>query len=92
LTERLRAELGDEARSGRVASLDVLHPAPGQPSPAGDVADMQTAALFAAARDLGVALAAVLIVTEVDGFEHLDDDSITERATLASQAALKAMV
>src|SRR5262245_33629842 len=66
LAERLRAELGDEAKPGRVASLDVLHPAPGHPTPDGDVADMQTAALLASARDLGVALAAVLIVTEVE--------------------------
>jgi uridine phosphorylase len=92
LAAGLRSELGDEARSGRVASLDVLHPAPGHPTPDGDVADMQTAALLSAGRGLGVALAAVLIVTEVEGFEHLDDDSVTKRATMASQAALKVMV
>jgi uridine phosphorylase len=92
LAARLRSELSDEARSGRVASLDVLHPAPGHPTPDGDVADMQTAALFSAGRGLGVALAAVLIVTEAEGFEHLDDDSVTEQATLASQAALTVMV
>jgi len=92
LAERLRSELGDEARPGRVASLDVLHPTPGHPTPDGDVADMQTAALLAAGRELGVALAAVLIVTEVDGFDPLDDDQVAERAALASQAALKAMV
>jgi uridine phosphorylase len=91
LGERLRSELGEGARPGRVASLDVLHPAPGQPTPPGDVADMQTAALLAAGRELGVALAAVLIVNEAEGFEHLDDDSVAKRAILASQAALKAM-
>jgi uridine phosphorylase len=92
LAGRLAAKLGDEARPGRVASLDVLHPVPGQPAPEGDVADMQTAALLAAARELDVAVAAVLIVVEVEGFDHLDDDSVTERATLASQAALNVMV
>ncbi|MBS1677381.1 MAG: hypothetical protein JST08_08350 [Actinobacteria bacterium] len=93
LGERLRAELGDQARAGRVASLDVLHPAPGQPAPEGDVADMQTAALLAAGRDLGVALAAVLIVTEVDDDAGpLDDETVAERAVLASQAGLRALV
>jgi uridine phosphorylase len=92
LAERLEAELGEEARPGRVASLDVLHPAPGQSSPEGDVADLQTAALLATARELGIAVAAVLIVAEAAGFDHLDDEAIAERANLASQAALKVMV
>jgi uridine phosphorylase len=91
LAGRLRAELGDEARAGRVASLDVLHPAPGQPTPDGDVADMQTAALLKGGRELGVALAAVLIVTEAEGFEHLDDDSVTDRAISASQVSLRVL-
>jgi uridine phosphorylase len=91
LAGRLRAELGDGARAGRVASLDVLHPAPGQPTPDGDVADMQTAALLKGGRELGVALAAVLIVTEAEGFEHLDDDSVSDRAISASQASLRAL-
>ncbi len=91
LTARLTTELGKEARPGRAASLDVLHPAPGQPAPDGDVADMQTAALLAAGRELGVTLAAVLIVTEAEGYEHLDDDSVAERAILASQAASRAL-
>jgi uridine phosphorylase len=91
LANRLRTELGDGASSGRVASLDVLHPAPGHPTPDGDVADMQTAALLAAGRSVGVALAAVLIVTEAEGAEPLDDESLTELAVLASQAALRAL-
>jgi uridine phosphorylase len=65
LSARLRAELGGEARTATVASLDTL---PGEESPdsvsTGDAADMQTAALFGRGRELGVALAAVLIVTE----------------------------
>ncbi|MBS1845040.1 MAG: hypothetical protein JST53_11535 [Actinobacteria bacterium] len=92
LTARLLAALGDEARVGRVASLDVIHPTPGHPTPEGHVADMQTAALLAAARHLGVALAAVLVVTEAAGFDELEDEAMAERAILASQAALKAMV
>ncbi|MBS1892241.1 MAG: hypothetical protein JST59_13175 [Actinobacteria bacterium] len=91
LTARLVAALGDRARVGRVASLDVIHPTPGHPTPEGDVADMQTAALLTAARHHGVALAAVLIVTEAEGFDELEDEAIAERAILASQAVLKAM-
>lgn len=91
LAGRLRSELGAAARAGRVASLDVLHPAPGHPAPDGDVADMQTAALLAAGRDLGVALAAVLIVTEAEGSEPLADDSVEERAIFAAQAALRGL-
>jgi uridine phosphorylase len=91
LADRLRAELGVDASSGRVASLDVLHPAAGHPTPDGDLADMQTAALLAAGRDVGVALAAVLIVTEAEGCEPLDDESLADRAVLASQAALRAL-
>jgi uridine phosphorylase len=91
LSARLRSTLGDEACPGRVASLDVLHPSPGQSTPDGDVADMQTAALLVTGQNLGIALAAVLIVTEVEGFDHLDDDSVAERAILASQAAVEAL-
>ena len=92
LTERLGSELGDAARSGTVASLDVLHPSPGHLLPAGDVADMQTAALFAAARGLGVALAAVLIVTDAEDQQPLGDEALAERAALAGQAALRALL
>jgi uridine phosphorylase len=92
LAGRLRAELGEEARPGRVASLDVLHPAPGHPTPDGDVADMQTAALLAAGRDLGVALAAALIVTEAEGSEPLNDESLADRAAHAAEAATRALL
>ena len=71
LAERLRSAFGDEAKPGRVASLDVLHPSPGHATPDGDAADMQTAALFAAAKDLGVAIAAVLIVTDAPDADSL---------------------
>jgi hypothetical protein len=87
----LRSALGDDARPGSVASLDVLHPSPGHATPSGDAADMQTAALFAAGRDLGVALAAVLIVTDAENIESLDDESLAERAAAAGRAAALAM-
>jgi hypothetical protein len=91
LSRRLGAELGETARPARVASLDVLHPAPGRPTPDGDVADMQTAALLAAGRDLGVALAAILIVTEAEGAEPLDDDALADRAACVAEHATRAL-
>ncbi len=75
LAGRLLSALGDEAKPGRVASLDVLHPSPGHATPDGDAADMQTAALFATAKDLDVAIAAVLIVTDAP-----DTDTVSRRA------------
>jgi uridine phosphorylase len=91
LASRLRSELGEAARSGRVASLDVLHSWPAHPTPDGDVADMQTAALLKAGPDLGVAIAAVLIVTEAEGAEHLGDDELADRAAFVAEAASRAL-
>jgi uridine phosphorylase len=91
LDTRLRSALGAAARPGIVASLDVLHPSPGHLTPTGDAADMQTAALFAVARELGIALAAVLIVTDAESAEPLDDDSLAARAAFAAEAALRAL-
>ena len=88
LAESLRAELGEAAKAGRVASVDFLHPSPdpAHAIPEGDVADMQTAALFAAGARLGVALAAVLIVTDAEGVESLGDEDLAERAATAARA------
>ena len=68
LAARLRAELGGDTREGTVASLDVLLGG-GDPPPVeeGDVADMQTAAVFGRSRQLGIAAAAVLVVSEGAG-------------------------
>jgi purine-nucleoside phosphorylase len=88
LAERLREALGDAARPGTVASLDVLHGG-GAPPPVaeGDVADMQTAALLAAAARLGIAAAAVLIVSEGGGGERLGDEGLEAAAKVAGAAA-----
>jgi uridine phosphorylase len=91
LSTRLRSALGDAARSGKVASLDVPHPFPGRPSPDGDAADMQTAALFGAGRGLGVALAAVLVVTEAEGADPLSDEALADRAAFAAEVSLRAL-
>jgi uridine phosphorylase len=94
LAESLRAALGEEARAGRIASVDFLHPSPdpAHAIPEGDVADMQTAALFAAAEKLGVAVAAVLVVTDTEGCEPLGDETLLGRAETAAQSALRALL
>ncbi len=91
LAKDLSEALGEEAREGLVSSLDVLHPSPGHHAPAGEVADMQTAALFAAGRELGVAVAAVLVVTDAPGPDSLDDDQLADRAATAARAGVSVL-
>jgi uridine phosphorylase len=93
LAEVLRTALGEAAKPGRVASVDFLHPSPdpAHAIPEGDVADMQTAALFAAGEKLSVALAAVLVVTDAPDAAELGDEQLTERASIAARAALSAL-
>jgi uridine phosphorylase len=88
LAASLRERLGEAARPGSTASLDVLH-AGGDPAPVaeGDVADMQTAALFGAARRLGIAAAAVLIVSADAAGEPLGDAELEAAAKVAGRAA-----
>jgi purine-nucleoside phosphorylase len=89
LASALAAQLGDEARAASVASLDTLHGG-GAPPPvaAGDVADLQTAALFARGAALGVALAAALVVVEDAAGEQLSDEATERAAKRAGNAAL----
>jgi uridine phosphorylase len=88
LAAALQRQLGDGVRGAAVASLDTLH-AGGAPAPvaAGEAADMQTAALFRRGDELGVALAAVLIVTETARGEQLGDDEQGRAAKRAGEAA-----
>ena len=91
LARRLREALGAEARAGEVASLDVLHPSPGHATPTGDAADMQTAALFAAGAELGVAVAAVLIVTDAPVPNPSMTRRLADRAATAARAGAFAL-
>jgi purine-nucleoside phosphorylase len=88
LSAALRRQLAEAVRPAAVASLDVLHGG-GAPAPvsAGDVADMQTAALFSRAKDLEVGLAAILVVTETAAGEELDGEAGESAARLAGTAA-----
>lgn len=86
LTDALRGELG--ARSGTVVSLDTLYrPERDQASLLADAADMQTAGLLASAAEHGVAVAAVLIVTEKGGAGQLRDEELEAAAKVAGRAA-----
>ena len=90
LAEALSRRLGIEARPGSAASLDTLHAEldPASSSALGtDVADMQTAALLARGKELDVAVAAVLIVSETSSGERLDDEALEAAAKGAGQAA-----
>jgi uridine phosphorylase len=88
LFSALGGQLGDQARTAAVASLDSLHRG-GLPSPlsASEAADMQTATLFARGDALGVAVAAVLIVTAASDGEPLDDEKTKLAAEQAGVAA-----
>lgn len=87
LTEGLSRSLPG-ARLGVAASLDSLHdPERGRPTVLAEAADMQTAALFATAAELGVASAALLIVSERSDSGQLRDEDLEAAAKKAGTAA-----
>jgi len=80
LTQMLINQLGEGAEGAVAASLDVLHQ-PDQPvHPAAEVADMQTAALFAIGSRLGVAVAALLVVSQNQAGDTLSDEELEREA------------
>jgi uridine phosphorylase len=94
LTAGLSEQLGPRARLGSVASLDVPladHLDTGAPELHAEVADMQTAALFAGGASLGLAIAAVLVVSETREGERLGDEAMESAAKRAGRAALAAL-
>jgi purine-nucleoside phosphorylase len=90
LLRRLRGELSDAARAVPVASFDTLR---GDATAIAGVgaADMQTLAVLARGRELGIAVAAVLIVAEQDDGERLGDDELEAVAIKAGHAAVAAL-
>ncbi len=92
LSARLSEALDADGQAGIVASLDTLH-AGGGPAPVdvGEAADMQTAAVLAQGKALGVAAAAVLIVTESASGEQLDAEEEQAAAERAGTAASKVL-
>ncbi|HWN72787.1 MAG TPA: hypothetical protein VNN15_03150 [Solirubrobacterales bacterium] len=91
LTAALAARLGEEGRPGVVASLDVLHRHHPEPAMNADAADMQTAALFAAAARLGVEVAALLIVSETRDGEAMNDEALETAAKRAGTVAAEVL-
>ncbi len=95
LSAALREQLGEAAQATAVASLDFIH-RPGGEHPAGyaehvGAADMQTAALFAAAAEHGVELAAVLAVAETAAGDQAGDEILEAAAKRAGRAAATAL-
>lgn len=87
LTERLSESL-PEARAGVTISLDALHdPERARPTVLAEAADMQTAGLLAAATELSVSAAALLIVTERSDSGQLRDTELEDLAKRAGTAA-----
>ncbi|HKO39243.1 MAG TPA: hypothetical protein VJU14_12830 [Solirubrobacterales bacterium] len=87
LTRGLEGSLA-EAQRGVAVSLDTLHrPERNRPTLLAEGADMQTAALLAAAAERGVAAAALLIVSEKSDSGQLRDEALEEVAKRAGTAA-----
>lgn len=68
-------------------SLDVLHPTEHEVHPAAEVADMQTAALFATGAEFEVAVAALLIVSQTKEGRQISDEELEKTAKRAGTAA-----
>ncbi|MGN6255975.1 MAG: phosphorylase family protein [Solirubrobacterales bacterium] len=88
LTHELVLALGDQARGVISVSLDVLHQAEHEVHPAAEVADMQTAALFATGSEFEVATAALLIVERDTRGDTLGDEELEAAAKRAGTAVL----
>jgi uridine phosphorylase len=83
-------ELAGEARAVQVASLDVLHGDPASAPVQVAAVDMQTVALFSRGPELGVAVAAILIVSKVEN-ANLEDEALERTSVRAGKAAAKAL-
>jgi uridine phosphorylase len=90
LYRALADELAGEARAAPVASLDTLHGDPAATPAAVIATDMQTVAVLSRGTELGVAVAAVLIVSKV-GDEVLEDEALERASVLAGRAAAVAL-
>lgn len=91
LLQRLAATIEDGARRAPIASFD-LPPGPEvDPDAAFAAADQQTAAIFSLAPGLGVAAAALLIVTVDAGGEAIGDEGLETAAKRAGRAASTAL-
>jgi len=92
LGKLLSERLGEDAAAAAVVSLDTLHGAgaPALEAP-GEAADMQTATVLKRGRALGVAVAAVLLVTETAGGGRIGEEDEERAAKIAGTAAAAAL-
>jgi uridine phosphorylase len=90
LFESLHRTLGDEAQTATVTSLDTMPTEAGATAGA-TAADMQTLAVLARALELGIAAAAILIVTETGDGGALADAELESAAKRAGRAAAQAL-
>jgi uridine phosphorylase len=90
LSADLREALGEEAALVTIASLDAYPPEPSSVEGA-VAADLQTAGLFARARELGVELAALLIVAETSAGEPIDKERLEQFERRAGRVAAAAL-
>jgi len=89
LFEGLRKELGGSAREAIIGSVDAMPPGADQVPAGAEAVDMQTVAVLARARSLGVAAAAVLIVEQSPGGPQLPAAEIERGAVEAGEAAVR---
>jgi uridine phosphorylase len=87
LHRRLGRELEDEASAATIASYDSMPTGTGTFPGEAVAADMQTVAVLARARELEIAAAAVLIVSETSDDLILDDPNLEAAAKRAGAAA-----
>jgi uridine phosphorylase len=91
LGERLRLGLDGDARAVRIVSLDTV-PAARDVPPAGSVAaDMQTLAVLAQGRRLGIAVAALLAVVEAPAGTTIAEEELERISKRAGRAAATAL-
>lgn len=88
LTHELILRLGHEAPGVVSVSLDVLHRPDQEVHPAAEVADMQTAALFATGSEFEVEMAALLIVAADRAGNTLGDEELEDAARRAGRAVV----
>jgi purine-nucleoside phosphorylase len=91
LPNRELSEAIEGNRRGAVVSLDVLHRHLGEAEVDGEVADMQTAALFEAAAQREISMAALLVVCETNAGDSIDDARLEAAAKRAGAAAATAL-
>lgn len=87
LRDRLGRELAGEARAATVASFDSMPIRSGAVPATVAAADMQTVAVLARCRELGIAAAAVLIVGGAAATREVAEESLEAAAKRAGRAA-----